>query len=143
MTAALNRLFGATRWVHNEYIARARASYEAGHGHLSGYTGQRLVVTDGRANPETAWLKEFPSGVFRGSVTRAATGHQSFIASTSGRRNGPRLGRPRSKKKTARQSAEFPRAAFSIRGGWENTRAHGVGQLKLSKIGPVDSHDHA
>ena len=78
---ALNRLLGAARWVHNEYIARARASYEAGEGHISGYTGQKLIVTDGRANPDTAWLLEFPSSVLRASVSNAAPTSRSSTRS--------------------------------------------------------------
>lgn len=138
----LSRLFGAVRWVHNEYIAQARAKYAADRSHLTGFSGQKLVVTQGRTNPETVWLKEFPSSALRASVMHAASGYQAFFASLSGRRKGPRVGAPKFRKKTARGSAEFPRAAFSIRGGWENTRAPAGGQLKLSKIGLVSVNWH-
>lgn len=70
VASGLNRLFGAARWARNEYIARARAAYAAGEGHISGYSSQKLVITDGRANPDTAWLLEYPSSVLRASVQR-------------------------------------------------------------------------
>jgi putative transposase len=109
------RVFGAVRWVHNAYIAAAGDAYEAKKPHLNGFTGSKLIVTEGRANPETAWLQELPSNVLRASVMNAAKGYQAYFDSQSGKRKGPKMGLPRFKKRSSRQSAEFGRSSFSIK----------------------------
>lgn len=140
--AALARVFGAVRWVHNAYVAAARDAYADGLPHLNGYAGSKLIVTGGRANPETAWLQELPSNVLRASVMNAAKGYQAFFDSCSGKRKGPRMGRPRFKKRGNRESAEFGKNSFAIKGGWETTRTTAGGRLRLSKVGMVSVNWH-
>lgn len=141
VAARLNRVFGGTRWVHNAYVAAAREAHAAGEPYLSGYDGCKRVVTQGRANPDTAWLAELPSNTLRASVMQAADGYIAFFNSISGTRRGPRMGPPRFKKKGHRDTAEFGKGAFGIRGGWENTGAAG-GRLRLAKIGLVSVNWH-
>jgi len=141
VAAKLNRVFGGTRWVHNAFIAAAREAHAAGLPYLTGYDGCKRIVTQGRANPETAWLAELPSNTLRASVMQAADGYIAFFNSINGKRRGPRMGPPRFKKKGHRDTAEFGRGAFGIRGGWENTGAAG-GRLRLAKIGLVSVNWH-
>src|SRR5690606_753040 len=98
VAAKLNRVFGGVRWVHNAYIAAARAAHAAGHPFLTGYDGCKRIVTGGRANPDTAWLAELPSNTLRASVKHAADGYIAFFDSLSGKRRGPRMGAPHFKK---------------------------------------------
>ena len=139
--AKLNRVFGGARWVHNAYIAAAREAHGAGLPFLTGFDGCKRIVTQGRANPDTAWLAELPSNTLRASVLQAADGYKAFFDSMAGRRRGPRMGAPRFKKRAHRQSGEFGSGAFGIRGGWENTKSAG-GRLRLSKIGLVNVNWH-
>lgn len=138
----LSRVFGGVRWVHNAYVAAARNAHAAGQTFLTGYDGCKQIVTLGRANPETAWLSELPSQTLRASVMHAADGYKAFFASMTGRRRGPRMGAPRFKKRTHRQSAEFGVGAFGIRGGWQNTEGTNAGRLRLAKIGMVRVNWH-
>lgn len=140
--AAMARVFGAVRWVHNAYVAAARDAYADGLPHLNGYAGSKLIVTAGRANPETAWLQELPSNVLRASVMNAAKGYQAFFDSCSGKRKGPRMGRPRFRKRGGRESAEFGKSSFAIKGGWETTQTAAGGRLRLSKVGMVSVNWH-
>lgn len=135
--AKLVRVFGGARWAHNAYIAAAREAHAAGLPFLTGYAGCKLIVTEGRANLDTAWIKELPSNTLRASVLQAADGYKAFFDSIAGRRKGPRMGAPRFKKRSHRQSAEFGSGGFSIRGGWETTRGSAGGRLRLAKVGHV------
>lgn len=141
VAAKLNRVFGGTRWVHNAYIAAAREAHAAGIPFLTGYDGCKKIVTQGRANPDTAWLAELPSTPLRASVMQAADGYIAFFNSINGTRRGPRMGAPRFHKKGHRDTAEFGTGAFGIRGGWENTGEAG-GRLRLQKIGLVSVNWH-
>lgn len=141
VASRLNRVFGHTRYVYNAYIALARRSYAAGQKHPSGYDGCKQVVTQGRANPDTVWLTEVPSQVLRESVMDAAQAYENFFCSITGKRKGPRMGRPKMRKKTSRQRATFGAKSFSINGGAESTRGSG-GRLWLSKVGYVSVNWH-
>ncbi|MBX9719637.1 MAG: hypothetical protein K2X36_12480 [Microbacteriaceae bacterium] len=128
--------------MHNAYIAAARAAYEAKQPHPNGYAGSKLIVTEGRANPDTAWLQELPSNVLRASVMNAAKGYEAYFDSKSGKRKGPKIGLPRFKKRTSRQCAEFGKNSFNIQGGWETTQTAAGGRLRLSKVGMVSVNWH-
>ena len=134
----VNRAFGASRFVHNAYIALAREEYAAGRRHPSFFDGQKRIVTAGRKNPDTAWLCDFPAGMLSMSVRNAARAYENFFASVTGKRKGPRMGRPNFKKRSHRQTAIFPRGTFHINGGWEASS----GRLWLSKVGYVRVNWH-
>ncbi|MER7797495.1 transposase [Microbacterium sp. NPDC096154] len=133
---ALNRIFGGCRHVHNAYIAAAREAYASGSPHPSESEASKLLITQGRANPDTAWLKELPTIALRGALRDAAQAYENFFASHAGTRKGAKMGHPRFKRRHARQAARFYEAGFSIRGGWQNTQ-RGGGRLYLAKVGLV------
>ena len=137
----LNRAFGSSRFVFNAYLAHARAEYAAGRKHPSFYDGCKAIVTEGRKNPDTAWLRELPTGMLQLAVRDGAQAYENFFASVTGKRAGPKMGRPRFRKRAHRQSAAFPAGAFAINGGWESTSSTG-GRVWLSKIGYVTVNWH-
>lgn len=132
----LARVFGGARFAYNAYVAHARAEFAAGRRHPSWVDGCRIVVTEGRQREETAWMRELPVPVLRSAVRDAARAYEGFFASVTGKRSGPRVGRPRFKKRSSRQSATFTRNGFSIRGGWQNTAAGG-GRVWVNKVGYI------
>lgn len=134
----LARVFGGARFFYNAYIALARAEFEAGRAHPSGFTAAKLLVT----GTEHAWARELPSPVLRASVRQAAETYRQFFDSAAGRRRGMRMGRPKFKKRGSRASAVFPENAFRIRGGHESTATAPGGRLFLSKVGTVPVNWH-
>lgn len=137
----LSGAFGASRYVYNRYLELARSEYAAGQPHPTSIDGGREIVTKGRTNPDTLWLRDFPSGMLTASVREGATAYDNFFQSVTGKRKGPRVGFPRWKKRTHRQAVTFPKGTFSINGGHESTKGTG-GRLWLSKVGYVQVHWH-
>lgn len=139
--ARLGRVFGGCRFVFNAYLDYAKAEYAAGRKHPSFIDGIRHVVTEGRRHPETAWLSDLPLHALQASVRNGARAYENFFASVTGRRKGRRVGFPRFKKRSSRQSATFTRGGFSIRGGWQNTHPDG-GRVWVNKVGYVHVNWH-
>lgn len=137
----LNRVFGGARFVYNAYIAHARAEYEAGRKHPSFFDGSSAIVTGGRNNPETSWIRDLPGPALTLAVRNAARAYDNFFASVTGRRKGPKVGFPRFKKRSSRQTASFPVTGFSINGGRENTQPGG-GRVWIHKVGYVHVNWH-
>ena len=132
--AALRQVFGACRFVYNSYIALARDRYETGGKHPTAYDATKVLVTQARRAPETAWLAGVPSAPLSAAVHDAAAAYDRFFDSIAGRRKGRPVGRPKFKsRKTAKKAARFPEGSFTIRGGWQNT-SKGGGKLHLAKI---------
>lgn len=131
---ALRRVFGSCRFVYNSYIALARDRYEKKERHPSAYDAAKLLVTEARRVPETAWLADVAHAVQSAAVHDAAGAYERFFDSAAGRIKGRPVGRPRFKsRRSARHSARYPEGSFTIRGGWQNTGAGG-GRLHLAKI---------
>lgn len=139
--ARLVQVFGACRFVHNGFIAAARTAHASQEPRPTESEAAKLLITQGRQNPETPWLKEIPTTVLRGAIRDASQAYANFFASASGERQGARIGPPRFQKRQARQTARFYEAGFRIRGGWQNTQ-RGGGRLYLSRVGTVSVNWH-
>lgn len=120
----LARTFGCCRTVWNDALRIFQEAYKAGRERPGfGEVTTQVTVAAKRAT-ERAWLAEVSCVPLQ--QLHAAFGN--FFASLSGKRQGPKLGPPRFKKRTARQSAEFTRRGFRLRDN---------GKLYLAKIGEV------
>jgi len=137
----LNRVFGACRFVFNGYLDLARTTREAGGKHPSWIDGQRELITEARRREETAWLRDIPQHALQVAVRNGHRAYENFFASVTGRRKGRKVGFPRFKKRTSRQSATFTAGGFSIRGGWQNT-ARGGGRVWVNKVGYIHVNWH-
>lgn len=130
----LRRVFGSCRFVYNSYIALARERHAAGAKHPSAYEAAKMLVTEARRSPDTAWLAEVSHTALTAAVHDAADAYQRFFDSAAGKIKGRRVGHPKFKsRRTARKSARFAENAFTIRGGWQNT-GQGGGRLYLANI---------
>gem|GEM_PF-3954480 len=130
----LRRVFGSCRFVYNSYIALARDRYAAGGEHPSAYDGTKILVTQARRDPDTAWLAEVSHAALSAAVHDAAAAYQRFFDSAAGKIKGRRVGRPHFKsRRSARKSARFAEDSFAIRGGWQNTQ-RGGGGLHLAGV---------
>ena len=130
---ALARTFGCARVVYNDFIAE-RNRLRAAEQHKDVTFGETatLVTTVAKTTEERAWLGEVSSVVLQQSVRNAERAYKSWFDSLSGKRK-QRVGAPRFKKRSSRQSATFSKAAGFV---FRQT-THGVGFVRLAKVGEV------
>lgn len=124
----LARVFGCCRVVFNDALRVRDEAYRAGV-KLSDSEIQRRVITAAKTTEERGWLAEVPSVALVQSVNDSRRAWRNFFDSTSGKRRGRRVGRPRFKsRKDHRQSFRLTRNGFSIRDN---------GRLFVAKVGEV------
>jgi len=123
----LARTFGCARAVFNDAL-RLREELYAAEEKLSDSQIQARVVTDAKRTAERAWLSEVSSVALVQACQDARRAYRNWFESISGRRNGRKVGKPRFRKKSSRQSVRFTRNGFAVRGG---------GRVYLAKIGPA------
>jgi putative transposase len=127
-TVELNRVFGCCRVVFNDAVRLREQACQAGV-RLSDTEVQRRVITQAKTTPERSWLSEVPSVALVQSVNNARRAWRNFFDSHTGKRNGPKVGRPRMKsRKDGRQSFRLTRNGFRVRAN---------GRLDIAKIGEV------
>ena len=90
---ALARAFGCARVVFNDALRARQQAYAAGQPYLTdGELSARLTAS--KATPERAWLGEVSAVVLQQSLADLNTAYRNFFASVSGKRKGPKTGRP-------------------------------------------------
>lgn len=126
--AMLARVFGCARVVVNDALRVRDEAYRAGI-KLSDSQIQRQVITVAKATEQRGWLAEVPSVALVQSVNDSRRAWRNFLDSATGKRKGPKVGRPRMKsRKDHRQSFRLSRNGFSVREG---------GRLFVAKVGEV------
>jgi putative transposase len=127
---ALARAFGCARVVFNDALAARQAAHEAGEPYISDAAMSRRL-TKAKTAPGREWLGEVSSVVLQQALADLNTAYKNFLDSLSGKRKGPKAGRPRFRsRKDARQSIRFTaNARFKV---LEDRR------LRLPKIGDVE-----
>ncbi len=109
----LAQLFGCVRVVWNDALALCKQAEKLPkNGDL-----QKLVITQAKKTIEREWLSEVSNIPLQQSVADLGVAYKNFFDSLQGNRKGKKLGSPRFKKKTGRQSARLTRGGFSIQGG--------------------------
>lgn len=129
---SLARAFGCARVVFNDFINERERLYKLDeHKNVKFSETAKKVTTLAKRTPERSWLSEVSSIVLQQAVRDADRAYQNFFdGRTQKRKNSPGL--PNLKKRSNRQSVRFRIGGFSVR---ETT--HGVGFVKLAKIGDV------
>jgi putative transposase len=124
----LARVFGCVRVVFNDAVRVRDEAYRAGV-KLSDGEIQRRVITQAKRTAERSWLAEVASVALVQSVNDSRRAWRNFFDSQTGKRMGPRVGRPRMKsKKDHRQSFRLTRNGFRVRAN---------GRLFVAKVGEV------
>ncbi|MCC5665124.1 transposase [Nostoc sp. CHAB 5784] len=88
---------------------------------------QKLVITQAKKTSEREWLSGVSNIPLQQSVADLGVAYKNFFDSLKGKRKGKKVGSPKFKKKTRRQSARFRIGGFSIKGE----------EVYLTKIGNV------
>ncbi|OAB57353.1 transposase [Phormidium willei BDU 130791] len=120
----LAQLFGCCRVVWNDALARVKST-PLGDKWPSNSGLQKQVITQAKKTPERHWLSDVSSVPLQQSVRDLGVAFSNFFKSRSGKRKGKRVGFPRFKKRSSRQSARFVKTGFSLKGN----------KLELAKLG--------
>jgi putative transposase len=123
----LARTFGCARVVFNDAL-RLRDELHALGERLSDSQIQSRVITAAKQTPEREWLNEVASVALVQACRDARRAYRNWFDSMSGQRKGRRVGKPRLRKKSNRQSVRFTRNGFSVKDS---------GRVYLAKIGDV------
>lgn len=125
----LNQLFGCVRVVWNDALHECKQSEK-----LPGYNKLSVMLTQAKKTELRCWLSDVSAVPLQQSLRHLDTAYKNYFNSRNGKRKGKKIGMPKFKKKTNLQSAEFTKAAFSIKDG----------QVYLAKIGnltPIRSRE--
>lgn len=135
----LARTFGSCRVVFNDFLAERDRLYRAGqHRDVPFADTAKAVTTLAKQTPERAWLTEVSAVPLQQAVEDAARAYRNFFDSLTGKRKGRRVGAPRFKKRSHRQSARFTaNARFKILDTGTGPGASKWGKVRLPKVGDV------
>ncbi len=107
----LAQVFGCVRVVYNDALALVKATPE-GEKWPSNAELQKLVITQAKQTPERVWLSEVSNIPLQQSVADLGVAFKNFYA---GLKSNRRIGFPRFKKRTNKQSARFRKGGFSLK----------------------------
>ena len=88
---------------------------------------QKLIITQAKKTDEREWLSDVSVTPLQQSVADLGIAYKNFFDSIKGKRKGSKVGTPKFKRKTGRQSARFTLNSFSLKGE----------EVYLAKIGNV------
>jgi len=120
---SLAQLFGCVRVVWNDALAICKQSEKL----PSNNDLQKMVITQAKKTIDREWLATVSNIPLQQSVADLGIAYKNFFNSLKGKRKGKKVGTPRFKKKTGKQSARFRIGGFSIKGE----------EVYLTKIGNV------
>lgn len=119
---SLAQLFGCVRVVWNDALVMCKQAEK-----LPGFNKLSALLTQTKKTIERGWLADVSAVPLQQSLRNLDVAYRNFFNSRNGKRKGGKMGIPKFKKKTNKQSAEFTKAAFSIGGK----------KVYLAKIGDV------
>ena len=97
---SLAQLFGCVRVVWNDALAICKQSEKL----PSNNDLQKLVITQAKKTDERSWLSDVSNIPLQQSVADLGVAYKNFFDSLKGKRKGKKVGTPKFKKKTGRQS---------------------------------------
>ncbi|ARF55855.1 RNA-guided endonuclease InsQ/TnpB family protein [Streptomyces gilvosporeus] len=125
----LAKAFGCARVVWNDALRARQDAYRQGTKRPAAAELSKRFITDAKKTEDRHWLDDASAVVLQQSLRDLETAYSNFFASKNGTRKGPKMGPPKFKKKTSRQSIRFTaNARFSVTED---------GKLRLPKIGDV------
>jgi len=104
------QLFGCVRVVWNDALALCKSSQK-----LPNYNQLPALLTSSKKAEERAWLNEVSSVPLQQSLRHLASAYKNFFDARKGKSQGEKVGLPKFKKRTNKQSAEFVKSGFSLK----------------------------
>ncbi|MEU6246256.1 transposase [Glycomyces sp. NPDC047010] len=126
--SALARVFGCVRTVYNDAVAARRAAHAAGLPYPSTAALDKQLITAAKRTPERSWLAEVSTVPLQQALRDCHAAYRNFFDSRTGTRAGGRVGPPRFKRRSHRQTARYTRNGFSLKP---------TGRLYLAKVGEL------
>ncbi|MEH1949960.1 MAG: transposase [Nostoc sp.] len=123
---SLAQLFGCVRVVWNDALAVCKQSEKL----PSNNDLQKTVITQAKKTEAREWLSGVSNIPLQQSVSDLGVAYKNFFDSLKGKRKGKKVGSPKFKKKTGRQSARFRIGGFSIIGKGREIYLTKIGNLK-------------
>jgi putative transposase len=120
----LAQLFGCSRVVWNDALEIVR-NIPKGEKWPSNSELQKLVITQAKKTGARDWLADVSVVALQQSVIDLGTAFKNFFESRSGKRKGKKVGFPKFKKRSNRQSARLTQRGFALKGN----------KLSLAKLG--------
>ncbi|MDP4014380.1 MAG: transposase [Candidatus Nanopelagicales bacterium] len=114
---AVAKTFGCARVVFNDVIHAREEAFKNGEAFPKSGDLSKQLITQAKHTPEREWLSEPSAVVLQQALADADRAYRNYFQSLSGRRKGPKVGKPRYKsKRDRRQSVRFTRnARFKVR----------------------------
>lgn len=119
----LAKVFGCCRVVWNDALVLCKQSEKL----PSNADLQKVCITQAKKTQIRQWLTEVSNIPLQQSIADLGVAFKNFFDSRKGKRKGKRLGYPKFKKKTGKQTARFRKGGFSIKGS----------KVFLAKIGCI------
>jgi putative transposase len=114
--------------VFNDAVAARRKAFAAGLPFPSTTVLDKQLITVAKRTPERAWLAEVSTVPLQQALRDCYTAYRNFFDSLKGKRAGARVGPPRFKRRSNRQSARYTRNGFRLKAN---------GRLYVAKIGEL------
>ena len=123
----LANCFGCCRWLYNYSLNLTQENYKQTQKFLFGYDLRRNLPNL-KKQEETKWLKNVDSTCLQASVMNLDNALSNFINSKNGKRKGPKVGFPKYKKRSNKQSSKFTSNHDTCKVDYENQK------IKIPKL---------
>ena len=102
----LANCFGCCRYLYNHFLFETTEQYKVD-GTFLWYEDFQNVIPEMKKQEETKWLKNVDSTCLQNAVRNLDNSQNNFVKSKQGKRKGPKVGFPKYKRRSNRQSAKF------------------------------------
>lgn len=123
----LANCFGCCRWIYNHFLFESSEQYKVD-GTFLWYEDFQNVLPEMKKQEETEWLKNVDSTCLRNAVRNLDNSQNNFVKSKQGKRKGPKVGFPKYKRRSNKQSAKFTSNYDSCKVNYEKQ------QIKIPKL---------
>ena len=123
----LANCFGCCRFLYNHFLHETSEQYKVD-GTFLWYEDFQNALPEMKKQEETEWLKNVDSTCLQNAVRNLDNSQDNFVKSKQGKRKGPKVGYPKYKRRSNRQSAKFTSNKDSCKVDYENQK------IKIPKL---------
>ena len=123
----LANCFGCCRFLYNHFLHETTEQYKTD-GTFLWYEDFQNAIPEMKKQEETEWLKNVDSTCLQNAVRNLDNAQDNFVKSKQGKRKGPKVGYPKYKKRSNKQSAKFTSNKDSCKVDYENQK------IKIPKL---------
>lgn len=123
----LANCFGCCRFLYNHFLFKTSEQYKVD-GTFLWYSDFQNAIPEMKKHEETKWLKNVDSTCLQNAVRNLDNALSNFVKSKQGKRKGPKVGFPKFKKLSNKQSCKFTSNSNSCKVDYNNR------QIKIPKL---------